>query len=255
MKTNHRFILDYVSKSCPGGVILDYGCGGGEVVLSGRELGLNIVGVDSFYGGGDSKSFAVNNGLYGNYVFQLGSNFQIPLIDSSVDFVFSNMVLEHVDDLDATLLEISRVLKPNGQSLHLFPSSETIKEGHCGVPFVHWFRADSCIRRPYMKLMRSIGFGNFKSGKDIEKWADDFLLWIDNYCRYRTKYEILSSFSRTGFDVQFAEDEYIDFRLKLKGINIPSIKRIRLWKMFATVFCRRYGSMVIVAKKVSRASS
>ncbi len=47
--------------------------------------------------------------------------------------------MEHVDDLNFTLSELARVFKPSGKVLTLFPSAEVIREGHCGIPFAHWF--------------------------------------------------------------------------------------------------------------------
>ena len=42
----------------------------------------------------------------------------LPLADESVDFCFSNAVLEHVDDPLQAVKEIARVLKPGGHTMH-----------------------------------------------------------------------------------------------------------------------------------------
>jgi SAM-dependent methyltransferase len=48
---------------------------------------------------------------------------RLPFPDAAFDAVFSSNVLEHVQDLDALLGEIQRVLRPGGLSLHLMPTS------------------------------------------------------------------------------------------------------------------------------------
>lgn len=250
MGANHNFILNFLKNNFASGLILDYGCGSGDVVQAGNNIGLKIIGVDAFYGGSNAKRIADDRGLLGSKVFPLGESFEIPLSDASVDFVFSNMVLEHVDDIDLTLKEINRVLKPGGSSLHLFPSIEVIREGHCGIPLVHWFEKNSKMRRRYTKAMRYFGFGNFKSDKNVDVWVDDFLSWIDQFCRYRSQKEVFTSFRLAGFHVAPLEHDYINYRLKLIGINMGYFMKSGVWKVISRTFCRRFGSMVIVANKI-----
>ena len=45
----------------------------------------------------------------------------IPLADSSVDFVFSSEVVEHIYDTENAIREIARVLKPGGMFLITVP--------------------------------------------------------------------------------------------------------------------------------------
>jgi SAM-dependent methyltransferase len=47
----------------------------------------------------------------------------LPFSDHVFDFVFSSNVLEHVPDVAQLLTEIRRVLKPNGLSVHVMPTS------------------------------------------------------------------------------------------------------------------------------------
>jgi malonyl-CoA O-methyltransferase len=54
--------------------------------------------------------------------------FQLPLKDASVDFVFSNLMLQWCDDLDRTLAELRRVLKPGGFLTFSTFGPETLKE-------------------------------------------------------------------------------------------------------------------------------
>jgi len=65
--------------------------------------------------GDDKKPSYINVDVCGNpdMVCDL-SKFPWPWEENSVDEVYSSHFLEHVQDLDRTILEIHRVLKPNG---------------------------------------------------------------------------------------------------------------------------------------------
>ena len=159
MITNYEYILRKCQQFAPAGHILDYGCGGGEMVRQGRKYGFNMFGVEAFYAGSNAKNVARDAGLLGSTVFELSAQGIIPFDDRYFDFVVSNQVFEHVENLDLVLTEIKRVLKPGGMLLALFPASEVIREGHSGVPMIHWFKKNSALRYPYMLLMRALGFG------------------------------------------------------------------------------------------------
>jgi SAM-dependent methyltransferase len=51
------------------------------------------------------------------------------------DFIFSDHVMEHVADYDATLAEMRRVLSPSGIASHIFPSRYRFFESHLKIPF------------------------------------------------------------------------------------------------------------------------
>lgn len=46
----------------------------------------------------------------------------VPAADESFDFVFSNSVLEHIDDIEPVMAEMARVLRPGGVFLFTVPS-------------------------------------------------------------------------------------------------------------------------------------
>ncbi len=251
MQINYEYALDKVRQIGLNGKILDYGCGSGDVVLAGRESGLNIVGVDAFYDGSNAKKEVISHGLLGTSVFSLKKDFSIPFSDGMFDFVISNQVMEHVDDLDFTLKEIARVLKPSGELLTLFPAIEVIREGHCGIPFAHWFSSHSKWRYPYMRLMRGIGLGYFKETKSQHEWVLNFMDWLDKYTVYRSYTNISQSFARNSFAIKHYEVDYINYRLLNKGIYLPGfLKKSASWRVFASIYCRLMGGLVILARKV-----
>jgi len=96
--------------------ILDLGCGEGKFAAivfpkSGLDVGLDL----------DDEMIrdALASGAYVSAVRGDGRRFPFP--DSSFGTVFSNSVIEHIDDLDPVLNEIARVLKPDGRFVATVP--------------------------------------------------------------------------------------------------------------------------------------
>jgi arsenite methyltransferase len=102
----------------PGETVLDLGCGGGlDVFLAARAVGADgrAIGIDMTE---DMLALARRNaakGGYTNVAFHHAAIEALPLEADSVDCVISNCVLNVVEDKDAALVEIFRVLKPGGR--------------------------------------------------------------------------------------------------------------------------------------------
>ncbi len=99
---------------------LDLGCGDGLVTeLICTELGArwSLIGADP-----DERelSLAAECGLYERLLHCEGSN--VDAKDAEFDFVLSNSVLEHVLELEPTLREVSRVLRPGGRFVFTVPA-------------------------------------------------------------------------------------------------------------------------------------
>ena len=52
-------------------------------------------------------------------------------------FLITAVALEKLSRNYIVLAKISRVLKPGGMVLSLFPDKGVWREGHCGIPFLH----------------------------------------------------------------------------------------------------------------------
>ena len=105
-----------------GGIILDLGCGFGGRTLAYQQLtGNTFVGVDI-----DSRAstaglqFARSMGSTDAF-FAAAVGESLPFTSDSFDAVLCYDVLEHVQDLERTLAEVYRVLKPAGLLLTVFP--------------------------------------------------------------------------------------------------------------------------------------
>ena len=100
-----------------GHTLLDVGCGGGFLSEEFAKNGARVTGIDpSPHLLSTAKEHAAMNSLSINYIEGYGE--RIPLDDDSFDYVACCDVLEHVDDLDKVIGEISRVLKPEGLFLY-----------------------------------------------------------------------------------------------------------------------------------------
>ncbi|MBZ5523565.1 MAG: class I SAM-dependent methyltransferase [Acidobacteriia bacterium] len=210
MHVNYAFLLDFARRHAPQGQTLDYGCGSGEVVRAGLAANLDIYGCETFYEGGHGSRSGADDLLKTQRVVEMQESI-IPFADQSFDCVVSNMVFEHVENIDLALSEVHRVLKPGGVFLCLFPSIEVLREGHCGVPLAHRF-SRSRFGYYWLLAFRILGFGYFTAGKTRREWAANFQHWLNCYCFYRPEQIIFESFARHGLEATGIEKEYIGFR-------------------------------------------
>jgi SAM-dependent methyltransferase len=256
LDVTNRFVLDFALRFAalhPAARILDFGCGAGRLVVAGRAAGLDISGVDIFYGGSESRADAQCTGLLGTAIFEMIGTDTV-FSDASFDLIVNNQVLEHVDDLDATLRELLRLLSPDGLLLSLFPSRDVFREGHIGIPFSHWFPPGSAVRFYYTWALRRLGLGTWKQqAPTCRQWAVDKLRWIDTYTRYRSRREIFGAFSRY-FQWNSGELDYIRFRL-LARPGRRLLARLVGLPFIAPLACavfRKLAFLVIVARKEAR---
>ena len=93
--------------------VLDVGCGGGILSEEFAKIGCRVTGIDpSAPSLETARKHAAMQGLVIEYHQACGEN--IPFDANSFDVVICCDVLEHVDDLEKTIHEVARVLKPGG---------------------------------------------------------------------------------------------------------------------------------------------
>jgi 2-polyprenyl-6-hydroxyphenyl methylase / 3-demethylubiquinone-9 3-methyltransferase len=96
---------------------LDVGCGGGLLAEEFARLGCQVTGVDpSSRSLEAARAHATAEGLQIDY--REGSGEQLPFADRAFACAYCCDVLEHVDDVGATVAEIARVLEPGGVFLY-----------------------------------------------------------------------------------------------------------------------------------------
>ena len=104
-------------------VVLEIGCGRGKArddssnyrrkLHDFRAPGRTVIGIDV-------DPVAATNPLIDEYR-RIGSDFKWPVEDASIDFAFSDYVLEHVGNPEAYFAELRRVLAPGGLFLWTTP--------------------------------------------------------------------------------------------------------------------------------------
>jgi SAM-dependent methyltransferase len=253
LDVTNRFVLDFArryARENPGLAMLDYGCGAGALVAAARREGLPMQGADVFYAGSDARAQAEAAGLRGAAIHEIHGA-RLPFPNAAFGLVVNNQVMEHVEDLDAVLAEIHRVLRPGGVLLSLFPSRDVWREGHIGIPFSHWFRPGSRARFFYTWALRAAGLGYWKEQSPTAKqWALDKLQWIDTFTRYRSRAEIFAAFARY-FASETRELDYVRFRL-LDAPGRAWIARLLQWKpagLVARALFRKLAFFVILSRK------
>jgi SAM-dependent methyltransferase len=92
--------------------VLDVGCGEGQVSRLAVRTGGRAVGVDPTWA---QLTVAARRG--GGPLYAGAVAGRLPFRDASFDAVVACLVFEHIDDVDAALGEVARVLEPGGRFL------------------------------------------------------------------------------------------------------------------------------------------
>ena len=107
----------------PGQRVLDVGCGPGPMVEFFCSRGLTYCGVDVAQSMLDTIANQFSNTQYwSNIELKSGSCDYIPYPDSSFDVFVGMGLLEYLDDMQGTLNEIRRLLKPQGLAVLTIPN-------------------------------------------------------------------------------------------------------------------------------------
>lgn len=185
----HRYehIIDEVSKILPRGLVLDVGCGFGQITEMMRLRGIHAIGLDlgapdeekkewrknenssdaSLKGG--SRQNKVWNHLFSPFI--LGDGCTLPFASGVFDAVVCCGTLEHVYDEQKFLGECRRVLKNNAPFLcYYLPNKtgfESLSSKYFFLPTIHKFYDRSMISN----LFSACGFEVF--GMDREHIIPD----------------------------------------------------------------------------------
>jgi SAM-dependent methyltransferase len=213
--SNYRYLIDAVTRfsQVDRPVVLDFGCGLGQAVSVGLTHDIDIYGVDAF------------DGWWGNWRERLLPDAAariaivgrdaLPFPDSHFDMVISNQVFEHIADPTRILPEISRVLKPGGQFLALFPFREIWYEGHLGLYFAHRLQRHPALLRAYLTAAEKLGLGINHHGLSGKDWVDSHINGLTHVCFYHRGTDVRRWWREVfrAEPVSLAAD-YVEFRLK-----------------------------------------
>lgn len=87
-------------------LVIDVGCGQGDFLIQAKKLGIQALGIDT-------NDFWVEHCKKHGLNAKKGSILELPFENNSLDAIFLQSVLEHVDAVKA-MKEISRVIKTDG---------------------------------------------------------------------------------------------------------------------------------------------
>jgi SAM-dependent methyltransferase len=90
--------------------VLDVGCGEGQVSRLAARLGTRAFGIDPTWA---QLTVAAERGQGPVYAGAVAD--RLPFRDASFDAAVACLVFEHIDDADAALAEVARVLEPGGR--------------------------------------------------------------------------------------------------------------------------------------------
>jgi len=120
---SHLKRIDRLIPIRPGDRVLEVGCGQGHLTRALAERGVDITGIDA----NRQAPEVAGTGLVRHMVAEA-----LFFEDATFDFIISIHAIEHIPPLEEALTEMTRVLKPGGKALFVYPA-EPIK-GLYAVP-------------------------------------------------------------------------------------------------------------------------
>ncbi len=126
-EVHHEHLHRYaVASRCVAGLkVLDLGCGSGEGSAALAATADSVVAIDI-----DEETIGSAQARHESAIrFACGSAYAIPLEDASVDAVVCFEVIEHVDDPERVMTEISRVLTSTGFLIMSTPMKSEYNRG------------------------------------------------------------------------------------------------------------------------------
>lgn len=158
--------------------VLDLGCfvGGRAVAWYERYQINHICGIDISQVFIDAaEQFADSKQINAEFRKAYGEN--LPYEDNRFDAIITFDVFEHVQNLEVTLKECQRVLKPGGKLLVVFPTYYQPNEHHLGLvtrlPGIQFFFSGRTLVKTYYEIIKERGqAANWykRNNRDLEEW-------------------------------------------------------------------------------------
>lgn len=207
----------------PGARILDLGCGAGDMVRILRRRGHLAWGSD----------FEAPEGRDADLFLPMDpSTGRVAAGDGSFDVVVSNQVLEHAMDLPRTFQEIRRLLRPEGVSLHTFPSRWSLVEQHVNVPLGGVFRS-----RPYLWFWAKLGIRNsFQAGQGPGPVAALNFAYLRDHTNYPSQAGLQAAIRPWFQNPAWAEREFLAAYAGTAGLS-----RWKHWAIRSMLFLHLEG--------------
>ncbi|MGD0754901.1 MAG: class I SAM-dependent methyltransferase [Bacteroidales bacterium] len=214
-------------------VILDFGCGSGRYVQELREHGYQAFGCDINMK--TEENVDTDSMIKNNIIRKIDlKNYILPFEDKTFDLIISDQVFEHVRNYSETIFEISRVLKPEGFCLHIFPSRYIPLEPHVFVPF-------SSIIQSYWWVHFWVLLGVRNEWQDCNTSKERSIKYY-NYLKENTNYlskkQLEKEFKVHFKNVFFCEKTFLKFSKRGKYIFAVSKVFPYISSMYSTFYSR-----------------
>ena len=130
---SEEFEYAWLKEKCVQSVkVLDFGCGNGENGIYAAQCGAKVIGIDiSPEGVANANLNAKQAGVADHCRFEVMDGENMTFTDNTFDLAVEYGVLHHVD-LNSTMIELNRVLKPNGEMICV----EALRHN----PIIRWYR-------------------------------------------------------------------------------------------------------------------
>ena len=132
-QSSEDYLHNWLSEKCNLDVsVLDFGCGNGENGIFAAQCGANVTGVDISPEGVENANLNAQQADVSDHCkFQVMDGENMEFSDNTFDFAVEYGVLHHVD-LNASMKELKRVLKPDGEMICV----EALRHN----PLIHLYR-------------------------------------------------------------------------------------------------------------------
>jgi SAM-dependent methyltransferase len=183
MSLTYDFVVSLARAYMPAPArLLDFGCGGGEILSMATAAGYDAFGVDSYQDHWQQYESAASR--HGERILRVSPGMPLPFSGGAFDIVVSNQVFEHIRDLAPVAAELARLLRPSGMLITLFPTREVLVEPHLKAPFVHWFTPGSQWQRAALHVCHLLRLSS-RPGQDRETWVSDGQRDLQHHIFYR----------------------------------------------------------------------
>ena len=259
--------------------ILDIGCGDGHLIdslmclmrIEMPDIPIEIYGFDISehgYRDGEQKTNAVSyldarhpDTIWKNYIKLTSRDAQWGYEEGFFDIAISNQVIEHVRDLDKFLDNLCHCVNNDGVTIHLFPLSHCIQEGHCKVPFAHWF-SNFDSRIAWIAFLSRLGIGRYPRDRRIlghsnpDIHALETAKYIQCWTTYRSFAQVSEMCRNKSLSISYRFTKYF-FLTKLRRIMGLSSKECYHKSTFlgfewlSFTFCKYLSSSTLVIRRLN----
>ena len=257
MTLNYAFLVRLAARHVPPPArLLDFGCGGGEIIDLALAAGYDATGVDTYQNVWEQYAHARDR-LAGR-ALRIEPGPPLPVADATFDIALSNQVFEHIAPLPEVAAELARVIKPGGLLIAMFPTREIIREPHLLAPFVHWPRNGGPAQRRLLALSHRLGLHNMgRHGNprtDRTTWVASAIHSLRHDMAYRTVPEAIAAFApgftlHTRHEADFLADRLAHSRLR----PLAPLARIPILEPALRHLAVRAAGVVLVLRRTKEA--